>query len=164
MEGRRETEVENTEQHSREPPNQPSSPESHTSPEQIIKIDRDRERPDRQNMLSSQYDKMLRPLQIELLTPSNIHFSLRSYFHSIQYISICNILCIAPHCSITPRSLVLPWRGACRDMWTGLASHGGGEAGGHSHSTRTYQQVLVMGTTLGAGVHRTNERWWVGGG
>lgn len=50
----RETEVENTEQHSREPPNQPSSPESHTSPEQIIKIDRDRERPDRQNRLSSQ--------------------------------------------------------------------------------------------------------------
>lgn len=31
----------------------------------------------------------------------------------------------------------------------GLASHGGSETGGHSHGTRTHQQVLVMDAILG---------------
>ncbi|TNN51920.1 hypothetical protein EYF80_037891 [Liparis tanakae] len=30
-----------------------------------------------------------------------------------------------------------------------LASHGGRETRGHSHGTRTHQQVLVMGAILG---------------
>lgn len=39
--------------------------------------------------------------------------------------------------------------GEGRDEQAGLASHRGSETGGHSHSTGTHQQVLVMGAILG---------------
>lgn len=36
-----------------------------------------------------------------------------------------------------------------RRAGAGLASDRGSETGGHTHSTRTHQQVLVMGAILG---------------
>lgn len=35
-----------------------------------------------------------------------------------------------------------------RGVGAGLASHWGSETGGHSHGTRTHQQVLVIGAIL----------------
>lgn len=36
-----------------------------------------------------------------------------------------------------------------QDKRAGLASYGGSKTGGHSHGTRTHQQVLVMDAILG---------------
>lgn len=45
----------------------------------------------------------------------------------------------------------------------GLASHRGSETGGHSHGTRTHQQVLVMGAILGSRGEGGDRKGGMGG-
>lgn len=51
-----------------------------------------------------------------------------------------------------------------RGVGAGLASHWGSETGGHSHGTRTHQQVLVIGAILRLRVMGGKGQGGAGGG